>query len=747
MGQVALSQVGNNLKITYGTDVVTVEDHFSNPNKTIEVVSIGGVNYQIVGTTLVAIVPPTTNAGSGSGLEDAASIAVSLSGSDNGSVASFKITSLPANGTLYADAGLTVTLAVGNNVPATGNAATVYYKPNANTNGTPSFQYAAIDNGGLEDASPATATITVTAVNDAPAIGGMGGTLAYTENAAATIIDSSGVTVSDIDSANFNGGSLTVSFTRNDTATDILAVRNQGTSDGQISVSGSNISYNPVGGTGNTVIGTFAGGTAGTPLVITFTNNVANPEAVQALIQNITFANSSENPSTLPRTVTFSLNDGDGTANGGTNIGTATATINVTAINDAPNTNSGSGSGNEDATSIAVSLSGTDDGTVASFRITSLPANGTLYSDASILVPILVNGTVPATGNAATVYFKPNANFNGTPTFQYAAIDDNGSQDGSPATATITVTADAAVVANDDTIVTAVDNDATFLVPQWALLLNDVAGADGAATIESVSESTGELNSVSLSGSDVSVNTDNNFDDPETTQFSYIADDNSLNSSDGATVSVIAVADGNINRSASTSGEIIVDSGSGHTIAGGSGNDVILANDGNDTLNGGGGADWLFGGAGNDTMIYGANDKYDGGANIDRVQFSGSGVNATYSNANFTGVEIIDLGDASNRTGAGNQNSVTINAADVIDVSGVTIGAHSVDLIVMGDTSGSGNDSDNVDLNGFTALAGAGNTNLSYSDPLTGTAHNYNIYVSSSDPNIKVAIEVGLDVI
>ena len=65
----------------------------------------------------------------------------------------------------------------------------------------------------------------------------------------------------------------------------------------------------------------------------------------------------------------------------------------------------------------------------------------------------------------------------------------------------------------------------------------------------------------------------------------------------------------------------------------------------------------------------------------------------------------------------------------------------------MGDTSGSGNDSDNVDLNGFTALAGAGNTNLSYSDPLTGTAHNYNIYVSSSDPNIKVAIEVGLDVI
>ncbi len=41
---------------------------------------------------------PKTNAASGSGLEDAASITVALSGSDiDGTVASFTITSLPAN--------------------------------------------------------------------------------------------------------------------------------------------------------------------------------------------------------------------------------------------------------------------------------------------------------------------------------------------------------------------------------------------------------------------------------------------------------------------------------------------------------------------------------------------------------------------------------------------------------------------------------------------------------------------------
>src|SRR5207248_1706341 len=127
---------------------------------------------------------------------------------------------------------------------------------------------------------------------------------------------------------------------------------------------------------------------------------------------------------------------------GGLVSNSTTLSITITGTNDAPETNAGSGSGNEDVASIAVSLSGSDvDGTVASFRINSLPSNGTLYSDAGLTTAIAVNGTVAASGNAATVYFVPNANFNGTPTFQYAAIDNNGAQDATPATATITVTA------------------------------------------------------------------------------------------------------------------------------------------------------------------------------------------------------------------------------------------------------------------------------------------------------------------
>ena len=87
---------------------------------------------------------------------------------------------------------------------------------------------------------------------------------------------------------------------------------------------------------GNTVsyegidIGTITGGDGTTPLVVKF-NASADVTAVQAVMQNITFENVSDNPSTVPRTVRFALTDGDG---GTSNV--VTETINVEAVNDGP---------------------------------------------------------------------------------------------------------------------------------------------------------------------------------------------------------------------------------------------------------------------------------------------------------------------------------------------------------------------------------------------------------------------------
>ena len=91
----------------------------------------------------------------------------------------------------------------------------------------------------------------------------------------------------------------------NSTANDRLEIANNGTAVGQIGTNGMNVTY------GGTTIGTFSGGSGNQALVITF-NASATPAAVQALTQAITFRTLGDNPSTLQRTISWQLNDGDG---------------------------------------------------------------------------------------------------------------------------------------------------------------------------------------------------------------------------------------------------------------------------------------------------------------------------------------------------------------------------------------------------------------------------------------------------
>ena len=177
----------------------------------------------------------------------------------------------------------------------------------------------------LNDGDGATRTVhklvNVVALNDAPVIGAFDAAVGYTENAVGIPLDAD-ATVSDFDSDNFNTGTLTVTLTANAEGTDLLEVRHEGGGSAQISVTGSNVSY------GGVLIGTFTGGTGATPLTITL-NASATPIAVQALLRNVTFRSTSENPSVAPRTVRVALTDGDG---GTSNL--PTKTINVTAVND-----------------------------------------------------------------------------------------------------------------------------------------------------------------------------------------------------------------------------------------------------------------------------------------------------------------------------------------------------------------------------------------------------------------------------
>ena len=113
---------------------------------------------------------PSANDVVANGNEDDPQIAITLAGSDlEGPVASFRIAGgLPANGTLYTDALLTSVAVSGVDYAALGNALTLYFVPAANWSGSTGFQFTAIDAGGAADAAPATATINVAPLNDAP---------------------------------------------------------------------------------------------------------------------------------------------------------------------------------------------------------------------------------------------------------------------------------------------------------------------------------------------------------------------------------------------------------------------------------------------------------------------------------------------------------------------------------------------------------------------------------------------------
>ena len=194
---------------------------------------------------------------------------------------------------------------------------------NAPTAGARTVRFTLTDGDGGTSANYDT-TVTVSAVNDAPVITPIAPDVTFVEGGLPQVFDATG-TIVDVDSTNFDGGTLTVSISANGTVDDRLQVGNFGTGPGQVGLSGSNVTY------GGTVVGTVSGGGSGSdPLVITF-NTSATPTAVQEVYRSIQFTNVSDDPSTATRTLTIGLTDGDG----GTTT-PQTKLVYVQATNDVP---------------------------------------------------------------------------------------------------------------------------------------------------------------------------------------------------------------------------------------------------------------------------------------------------------------------------------------------------------------------------------------------------------------------------
>lgn len=195
------------------------------------------------------------------------------------------------------------------------------YHPVNGFAGVDSFTYKANDGQALSN--EATVTIQVDSASAAPVITLDTTPIKYIENQGAKII-STHVGVSDSDTAIFNGGILTIKLA-NGTASDSLSfVKEKGVFKAVDHVLYVMIAQKWTG------VGSYSGGSGTDPLVATF-NDKASAAIVSKVAQHAGFSNSSDNPSTIPRSVQYQLSDGQGGVSA-----LASKTINVSSVNDAP---------------------------------------------------------------------------------------------------------------------------------------------------------------------------------------------------------------------------------------------------------------------------------------------------------------------------------------------------------------------------------------------------------------------------
>jgi len=261
-------------------------------------------------------------------------------------------------------------LGAGEHVITAAQATSMTYTPPANYNtalavtGTDwrsKFEFRAIDivSTGLGTASLSTATatetITVNAVNDAPALSGTSDKVYFTEGVGpqavgtSVVLDADGdTTLADMELVtqgvdNYNGTTLTVRRTGSAVAVDRFGVSNVGS----VTVSGTTVSY------GGTAVGSITNNSSSGTLIVTF-NGSATLAAVQDVMRSVSYNNVDDDlTGDIGVQMVFSDdNVASAQGSGGALSSNALAfTVNVTNTNDAPTLSGGASiSVNEDNT-------------------------------------------------------------------------------------------------------------------------------------------------------------------------------------------------------------------------------------------------------------------------------------------------------------------------------------------------------------------------------------------------------------
>jgi Ca2+-binding RTX toxin-like protein len=313
-------------------------------------------------------------------------------------------------------------------------------------------------NDGTDFSNVGERTISVTAINDAPSLVVAAGSVTYTERALPLAIDST-ITVADVDDATLEGA--IVRITNFVAGQDLLSFTDQ------------------PGITGTLVDGTLT--LSGTAAI----------GAYQAVLRSVRYSNSSNTPSTTPRSIEFLVNDGE------LNSNISTRTVQVVAIDDVPSVIASSGTVAyiEGAPAVAidpgVTLSDPDSPSLsgATVRLVNFVAG---EDSLSFTAPTGITGTVSGavltlTGLAAIEDYQTalqsvtyrNSSQNPTTTARSVEFRvSDGTTSSSPATREITVVAvnNAPVLTNTGTVLRYVENAGAVAIDP-GLTIGDVDSA------------------------------------------------------------------------------------------------------------------------------------------------------------------------------------------------------------------------------------------------------------------------------
>jgi len=229
--------------------------------------------------------------------------------------------------------------------------------------------------------TPVTETIGVTNINDAPTLGNVATTAFFTEEGGAVTLSSS-VSVSDPDDVNLSGATVKITGGTFANDQDVLSANTASTS--------ITASYN----------------SSTETLTLSGTDTLAH---YQSVLNSVTF-NAGENPtdygSNPTRTLSWTLMDPSGTANGGVNVSTpVTSTVSITNVNDPPTLSNVAASaavtlvGQTITVSPAASVSDPDNLQLA--NATVKVTGGTFAGDGDVLGATAV-GSITVSYNAAT---------------------------------------------------------------------------------------------------------------------------------------------------------------------------------------------------------------------------------------------------------------------------------------------------------------------------------------------------------